>query len=61
LTCEKKSIKKECDGRYVNSKELKNGGRRRKVSQTRASIAYRRVEGLGLSTAEVARHLGVST
>jgi REP element-mobilizing transposase RayT len=54
-------IKEECIKRQVSPKELKGGSRRNKVSQTRALIAYRSIEELGLSTAEIARHLGVAT
>ncbi|HDY71000.1 MAG TPA: hypothetical protein ENH50_04970 [Nitrospirae bacterium] len=54
-------IKEECKKRQVSVKELKGGSRRNKVSQTRALIAYRSIEELGLSTAEIARHLGVAT
>ncbi len=54
-------IKEECKKRQVSPKELKGGSRRNKVSQTRALIAYRSIEELGLSTAEIARHLGVAT
>jgi predicted transcriptional regulator len=42
-------------------KELTRGGRRRTVSCVRAEIAYRSREELGVSAAEIARHLGVST
>lgn len=54
-------IKEECKKRRISSKELKRGSRRNKVSQARALIAYRSIEELGLSTAEIARHLGVTT
>ncbi|MEC4685666.1 MAG: transposase [Nitrospirota bacterium] len=54
-------IKEECKKRQVSIKELQGGSRRNKVSQTRALIAYRSIEELGLSTAEIARHLGVAT
>ncbi|HDZ88683.1 MAG TPA: hypothetical protein ENH38_08720 [Nitrospirae bacterium] len=54
-------IKEECKKRQVSVKELKGGSRRNKVSQTRALIAYKSIEELGLSTAEIARHLGVAT
>ncbi len=54
-------IKEECKKRQVSVKELQGGSRRTKVSQTRALIAYRSIEELGMSTAEIARHLGVAT
>jgi predicted transcriptional regulator len=40
---------------------LKAGGKRSGVSAARASIAYRCREELGVSAAEIARHLGVNT
>jgi REP element-mobilizing transposase RayT len=54
-------IREECKKRQVSIKELQGGSRRNKVSQTRAVIAYRSIEELGMSTAEIARHLGVAT
>ncbi len=54
-------IKEECKKRQVSIKELQGGSRRNKVSQTRALIACRSIEELGLSSAEIARHLGVAT
>jgi transposase len=45
----------------VAEEELRSGGRRPRVTLTRASIAYRAVTELGLSAAEAARHLGVTT
>jgi len=41
--------------------ELESGSRRSMVSRTRAEIARRGMEELGLSAAEIARHLGVAT
>ncbi len=41
--------------------ELKNGSRRHVVSIARKRIARRGVEELGLTSAEIARHLGVCT
>jgi len=54
-------IEEECLLRKVNRIELENGGKRRKVSQARAVIAWRAATELGLSSAEIARHLGVGT
>jgi REP element-mobilizing transposase RayT len=54
-------IEEECAERRVPQEELKNGGRRAKVSAARGSIAYRAVTEIGLSAAEAARHLGVTT
>jgi predicted transcriptional regulator len=45
----------------VNLQALKKGSRRKVVSGTRAKIARRGIEKLGLSCAELARHLGVCT
>lgn len=56
-----KIIEEECRKRHIRPIELKGGSRRSRVSQARASIAYRSVEELSLSNAEIARHLGVST
>ncbi len=54
-------IKEECQARSVSKKELQSGSRRRAVSDTRAVIAFRSIEELGLATAEIARALGVAT
>jgi len=54
-------IKDECRKRQVSQLELQGGSRRRRVSRTRAQIAYRCIEELGLTTAEIARNLGVNT
>jgi hypothetical protein len=54
-------IEKECKKGGISSSELKGGSRRRKVSVVRAGIAKRGVEELGLSMAEIARQVGVTT
>jgi len=54
-------IEDECRKRQVSTIELTSGGRRRKISQARSAIAYKSATELGLSSAEIARHLGVST
>ena len=54
-------IREECGKRGVNEEELVQGSRRRKVSETRAVIACRCKQELGISGAEIARHLGVNT
>lgn len=54
-------IEQECTKGQIKQKELEAGSRRLKVSQTRAQIARRGMEELGLSAAEIARHLGVAT
>jgi putative transposase len=54
-------VKQEVDKSKISAKELQAGSRRQIVSDARATIARRAVEELGLSCAEVARHLGVCT
>ncbi|OGW59541.1 MAG: hypothetical protein A2V83_03035 [Nitrospirae bacterium RBG_16_64_22] len=54
-------IREECGKHGVNEEELVQGSRRRKVSETRAVIACRCKQELGISGAEIARHLGVNT
>ncbi|MFH1258906.1 MAG: transposase [Elusimicrobiota bacterium] len=56
-----KIMEEECNNRGINRKELENGSRRKKISKARAAIAQRGIEELGLSAAEIARHLGVNT
>ena len=56
-----KIIDQECKKTNVGRKELESGSRRTMASRTRAEIARRGVEELGLSAAEIARHLGVAT
>jgi REP element-mobilizing transposase RayT len=54
-------IQEECRKRKVSEAELRKGSRRSRVSEARAAIAYRGKEELGISGAEIARHLGVNT
>jgi len=54
-------IDQECDRRQISPKELEGGSRRREVSAMRIKIAKRGLDELGLSLAEIARHVGVST
>ena len=54
-------IKKVCDEAGIKEEELRNGGRRRKVSHARARISYHLSHELGIPAAEIARHLGVCT
>jgi putative transposase len=54
-------IDEECARAKIRSQEVTSGSRRSAVSRTRALIAYRSREELGLSAAEIARHLGVAT
>ncbi len=57
----KKIIGEECRRSGINPLELRGGGKRRAVSETRATIAMRGREELGLSAAAIARQVGVST
>lgn len=54
-------MEEECKKRRVSLAELAGGSTRRPVSETRGVIALRSRDELGLSGAEIARHLGVST
>lgn len=54
-------IEKECKTARISEKELKNGGKRMIVRIVREKIARRGVEELGLTSAEIARNLGVCT
>ncbi len=54
-------VKQEIEKSKISVKELEAGSRRQVVSDTRATVARRAVEELGLSCAEIARHLGVCT
>jgi REP element-mobilizing transposase RayT len=56
-----KFIAKVCKDEKVTTEQLRAGGRRRKVSRARAQIAISLVTTYGVSLAEVARQLGVST
>lgn len=56
-----KIIDQECDRARISAKELEGGSRRREVSALRIKIAKRGLDELGLSLAEIARHVGVST
>ncbi|MEW6587291.1 MAG: hypothetical protein AB1442_16990 [Nitrospirota bacterium] len=54
-------MSQECKKRKISPEELKRGSKRRRVSEARTLIARRSSEELGLSGAEIARHLGVNT
>lgn len=54
-------IAEECKKQKISASEIQSGIRRQKVSETRAAIALLGREELGLSAAEMARHLGVNT
>lgn len=56
-----KIINEECDENKVSVHELKGGSRRRRVCTLRILIAKRGLDELGLSLAEIARNVGVST
>ena len=55
-----KIIEEECKKGGISPQEVMNGVRRRAVSSLRAEIASRGRTELGLSSAEMARHLGVA-
>jgi len=55
-----KIIDEECRKDGISPKEVMNGVSRRAVSSLRATIAHRARTELGLSSAEMARHLGVA-
>ena len=54
-------IKEVCNEEGIEEKELRSGGRRRRVSGVRARISYRLSHEMGVPAAEIARHLGVCT
>ncbi len=56
-----KIIEEECKKGRSSAMELRGGSRRKKVRVVRARIAKRRVDELGLSMTEIARHVGVTT
>jgi hypothetical protein len=61
VTITKQLVEEICKRSGINEKELRMGGRRRKVSETRAEISYRLNCELGIPAAEIARHLGLCT
>jgi hypothetical protein len=54
-------IKRVCNEQGVEEEELRNGGRRKKVSEVRGRISFQLSHELGVPTAEIARHVGVCT
>jgi hypothetical protein len=54
-------LKEECQKGKIEYEELRMGSRRGEISRVRLEIAQRLVRELGVSLAEVARLLGVST
>jgi len=56
-----KIVEEECRHYGISLIELRGGSKRRKVSDARAVIGLRCRDELGLSSAEIARHVGVNT
>jgi REP element-mobilizing transposase RayT len=56
-----KIIEEECRKVGISIEELMGGGKRRKVSDTRARIAVRGRDEIGLTAAAIARQVGVNT
>ncbi len=54
-------IKELCKEEGIEEEELRNGGKRRKVSEVRARISFRLSHEMGIPFAEIARHVGVCT
>lgn len=54
-------IEKACKQEGINGKELRSGSRRGKISKIRSDLAMGLVHEYGISLAEAARQLGVST
>ena len=54
-------LKEECQKGEIELEELRMGSRRGKIPRVRSKVAQRLIKGLGMSLAEVARLLGVST
>lgn len=54
-------IAQECEKARISPDELTQGSRRKMVSTVRSQVAWRAIHELGLSSAEIARHLGVAT
>jgi len=56
-----KIIDQACEGNNISMQELKGGSRRRTVCALRVQIAKRGLDELGVSLADIARHVGVTT
>jgi len=54
-------IKKECSAAGISQRLLQSGSRRRNVSRARMTITGRCIEELGMSFADIARCLGVTS
>ena len=52
-------IKRMCDEEGIRDEELRNGGQRREVPRLRTKISPHLSHGMGISMAEIARHIGV--
>jgi hypothetical protein len=52
-------IKGFCEKERINESELRNGGQRRTVSNARARLAHHLSREWGISSAEIARNVGV--
>ena len=54
-------IKRLCKEGGIEEGELRNGGKRRKVSEIRAKVSFHLSQEMGNPFAEIARHVGVCT
>jgi hypothetical protein len=54
-------IKRLCIEEGIGEEELRNGGKRRKVSEVRTKISYQLSHEMGIPFAEIARHVGLCT
>ena len=54
-------IKRLCKEEGIEEEELRNGGKRRKVSEARAKISFQLSHEMGIPFAEIARRVGVCT
>ena len=54
-------ITAECQEKKININELRSGNRRKEIAKFRSQLAVSLVEKFGISLAEIARRLGVST
>lgn len=54
-------IKKFCKDEGIGEEEIRNGGKRRKVSGLRTKISYQLSCETGIPFAEIARHVGACT
>jgi len=54
-------INRLCKEEGIEERELRNGGKRKKVSEVRAKISFQLSQEMGIPFAEIARHVGVCT